>query len=163
MEKPKPVYPGENLPTSFLATLSRKCVAEVLRINPLSLKDPSRSDRVSSFGRQLAIHLVHIVCGRRHADVAREFDRNRSTAQHHFEVLENMRDVPEFDMWLTLLEERYANAVNLHANAAKGEWMPTLDALARAVATGALDSDAHFDAKFVVETFRAREPRRRIK
>ena len=163
MPKVKPQYPGASLPTSYIAKLARTCVAEVLGISALSLKDPSRGDRQTAFARTLAIHLAHIVAGRRHDDVAREFDRNRSTASHHFEVLENLRDEPQFDTFLTLLEERFAHYLNWVATRPHGEWTPTLDALAKAVATGRLESDAHFDAKFVVETFRPGEPRRRTK
>lgn len=163
MTKPNAGYPGAGLPTSYVCTLARGCVAEVFGIAPLTLKNPSRGGREAAFARQVAIHLAHIVAGRRHDEVAREFDRNRSTASHHFEVLENLRDEPQFDHFLTLLEERFAHYLNYAATRPHGHWVPTLDALAKAVATGRLEPDAHFEAKFVVETFRPRQPRRRAK
>ena len=135
-KKHKPGYPGSTFATSQVCLLARKCVAEV-------------------------IHLAHIVAGRRHDAVGREFSRNRSTASHHFEQVENLRDEPEFDEFLTLLEVRFAHYLNWMEAQPKGAWVPTLDALARAVATGRLEADAHFEAKFVVETFRPPEPRRR--
>ena len=160
-KKHKPGYPGSTFATSQVCLLARKCVAEVFNMNALDLLDPARGGRKAAFARQLAIHLAHIVAGRRHDAVGREIWRNRSTASHHFEQVENLRDEPEFDEFLTLLEVRFAHYLNWMEAQPKGAWVPTLDALARAVATGRLEADAHFEAKFVVETFRPPEPRRR--
>lgn len=163
MNKRKAGYPGADLPTSYVCKIARECVAEVFGISSLTLKNPSRGGREAAFARQVAIHLAHIVAGRRHDAVAKEFDRNRSTASHHFEVVENLRDEPTFDAFLTLLEQRFAHFLNYAATRPHGAWVPTLDALAKAVATGVLDADAHYEAKFLVETFRPRQPRTRAK
>lgn len=163
MKQPPRAYPGASLATLTVAELARYCVSDILSIPIYQINNPARGDRQAAFARQLAIHLAHIVAGRRHEDVARYFKRNRSTASHNFEVLENLRDEPAFDHFLTLLEQRFTHLLIYRAAKPNGEWPLALEALARAVSMGRLEADIHFDAKFVVDTFREREPRRRVK
>jgi len=155
------VYPGATLDTRYVCRLARYCVAEILECDPLLLIGEARGPRKLAFARQLAIHLAHIVAGRRHEDVAAAFDRNRSTASHHFEVLENLRDVPEFDSFLTMLEQRFAHMLRYAETRPSQAWGAALEAMARAVRRGQLEAETHFDAKFVTDTFRVRDKRRR--
>lgn len=153
-----PHYPGASLTTRAVAHLARLLVGELLGVNPYAMIAYERGPRNVAFARQLAIHLSHIVAGRRHEEVAAAFRRNRSTASHHFEVLENLRDVEDFDAFLTALENRFADMLRAEEAAPREAWGKALDAMARAVNQGRLDPDSHFDAKFVVATFKPRPP-----
>lgn len=147
-------YPGASLSTRYVAELARYLVSELLDIPPVSMIAYDRGPRNVAFGRQLAIHLTHIVAGRRHEEVAAAFRRNRSTASHHFEVLENLRDVEDFDHFLTGLENKYAHMLRAAENSPAQAWGQALDAMAKAVHQGRLDPDAHYDAKYVIATFK---------
>lgn len=153
-----PGYPGRTLSTRYVCRQARYCVASVFDLDPLLLRNPTRGTRKIALAMQLCVHLAHIVAGRRHDEVARAFDRNRSTASHNFEVLENLRDVAEFDLFLTVLEARFAALLTYAESRPTEQWGEALAAMTRAVKAGALEADAHFDAKYVVETFL---PRRR--
>lgn len=150
-------YPGSSLETWYVCRLARYCVADVLRFDPLLMIGKPRGPRKMAFARQLTIHLAHIVAGRRHDEVAKHFSRNRSTASHHFEVLENLRDVPEFDLFLIALEQRFSHLLHAAETRPVEAWGAALHAMQRAVRRGELESDTHFDAKFVTETFRNRD------
>jgi hypothetical protein len=149
-------YPGASLDTRYVARLARYCIGDVLECDPLLLVGKDRGSRKLAFARQLAIHLTHIVAGRRHQEVARAFDRNRSTASHHFEVLENLRDIPEFDAFLTVMETRFAAILRSAETRPLEAWGKAVDAMIRSVRRGELEADTHYDAKFVAETFRTR-------
>lgn len=156
-------YPGRTLTTPYIARLARYCVAGVFGMDAMLLRNPARGSRQVALGMQLCVHLTHIVAGRRHEDVADWFERNRSTASHNFEVMENLRDVPDFDLFLHTLETSFENLLR-YAEARPGElWGDALTAMAKAVKAGKLEADAHYDAKFVVESFltKARRGRRR--
>lgn len=157
------VYPGATLATVVVARMARQCVADVIGCTEFDLLNPKRGERHHTVGLAMAIHLCHIVAGRRHDDVARAFSRNRSTASHHFEVFENLRDEPQFDKFLDTLEERFGHLLRNRERDLATAWRGALEALGKAVTSGELDADIHFDAKFVVETFQKREPRRRVK
>jgi hypothetical protein len=154
-------YPGATLDTRYVTRLARYCAAEVFGCDPLLLIGKERGPRKLAWARCVAIHLAHIVAGRRHEEVASAFDRNRSTASHHFEVLENLRDIEGFDAFLSQLERHFAHLLRYAETRPNGAWGAALQAMDRAVRRGELEADTHFDAKFVVETFRVRVKRRR--
>lgn len=149
-----PHYPGSCLSTRYVAYLARVLVGELLGLEPVALIAWDRGPRNVAFGRQLAIHLTHIVAGRRHEEVAAAFRRNRSTASHHFEVVENLREIGDFDAFLMKLEDKFAAMLKAEEAAPREAWGQALEAMAREVSLGRLDPDAHFDAKYVVATFR---------
>lgn len=151
-------YPGATLTTRYVARLARSLVADLLNIDPALMILPDRGSRVVTFGRSLAIHLSHIVGGRRHDDVAAAFRRNRSTASHHFEVFENLREVPEFDAVLSNLEHKFALLLAAAEQRPYEAWGKALEAMALRVSEGSLEPDAHFDAKYVVATFKVQAP-----
>jgi len=158
-----PGYPGRTLSTRYVCRQARYLVASVFDIDPLLLRNPTRGTRKIALAMQLCVHLAHIVAGRRHDDVAKTFERNRSTASHNFEVMENLRDVPEFDLFLTVPEARFSATLTYAESKPTEQWGEALKAMMRAVARGELEADAHFDAKYVVDTFlpRARPERKR--
>lgn len=149
-------YPGAKLATSHVCRLARHLVAEVLGCDPLMLVGKARGPRKLAVARQFAIHLAHVVAGRSHENVAKCFSRNRSTASHHFEVVEDLRDETWFDGFMLLIEERFRLLLELAEQDPKGAWRKALHALDAAVEDGGLEGDAHRGAEYLVETFRER-------
>lgn len=147
-------YPGADLSTGHVATLARALVADLFEVDRRLLLLETRGSRKVAFMRALAIHLTHVVAGRRHEEVAVAFRRNRSTASHHFEVFENLREVAEFDEFLSLLEHRFALLLAASERRPVRAWGKALEAMAHKVNKGELEPDIHFDAKFVVATFK---------
>ncbi len=148
-----PGYPGRTLTTAYVCRQARYCVASLFGIDFSLLRNPARGTRKVALAMQLCVHLAHIVAGRRHDEVARHFDRNRSTASHNFEVMENLRDVPAFDLFLTVLEARFAALLTFAETKPQEQWGEALEAMTKAVKAGELEAEAHFDAKYVVDTF----------
>jgi hypothetical protein len=153
-QPPGRYYPGSTLSTLDCALLARSLVGGLLKTNSLLLMAKARGPRRMAFARQLAIHLVHIIAGRKHDEVARAFNRNRTTASHHFEVIEDLRDVPEFDTFMRLLEAKYALLLQFTELRAGIAWRVSLKAMNVAVEIGYLEGDAHRAAEYVAETFR---------
>jgi len=145
---------GASLDIVQVCRIARICAADVMGCDPLALIGKPRGARKLAFARQLAVHLAHVVAGRGHEQVARQFARNRSTASHNFEVLENLRDAPAFDGFLSVLELRYEHMLRIAEQRPRHAWKQAVRELQQMVAEGRLESDAHYDAKFVAETFR---------
>lgn len=146
-------YPGEGLSTFQLSELARELVAKgVFGCSPLLLMSKPRGDRVLAVARQLAIHLVHIIAGRPHEDVAKQFSRNRSTASHHFEVVEDLRSDAQFDAFLSMLEAQFVCMIQLREADLKGAWKQATASLAHMVNEGGLEGDAHFSAEYIART-----------
>lgn len=155
-------YPGASLDTWYVCRLARYCVAEVLQCDPLLMIGKPRGARQMAEARRLAMHLAHIVAGRPLEDVADAFSRNRSTSSHHFGVVENLRQVGEYNDFLEQLEARFAHLLRAAEIRPAEAWGRALKALDRAVRRASMDdADAHFDAKFVVDTFRVRAKAKR--
>lgn len=150
-----PDKPGANLSAFQCCRLASEMVAEVLGANAVLVRAKPRGSRQLAVARQLAVHLVHVVAGRNHEEVASMFGRNRSTASHHFETVEDLRDVKAFDDFVELLEERYAMQLRYAAMpSAVAAWRTALGGVAQAVEDGDLEGDAIDAAKYLVETFR---------
>lgn len=145
--------PGSSMTTFLIARIARHCVADVLRCEPLAMMGKARGSRKLAYARQLAIHLTHIVAGRSASEVAKAFGRNRATAGHHFEIVENLRDLTEFDDFISLMEQRFTLMLAIAEQKPKGAWRQALVAMRVAVAKASLEADAHFAAKHVSETF----------
>lgn len=151
-------YPGASLSLFEVTYLARHCVAGTMDCDAILLMAKARGTRKLAFARVLAVHLVHIIAGRTHEDVARSFQRNRSTASHHFETIEDLRDVREFDAFMALLERKYELLLEMHALRAGKAWQRALRAIETAVVTGELEGQAARSAEYVAETFRRDAP-----
>lgn len=147
-------YPGADLTTFECCYLARECVASVMACNAQLLMARPRGSRKLAFARVVAVHLVHIVAGRTHDDVAKAFQRNRSTASHHFETIEDLRDVEEFETFMSLLERKYELLLEMHALRAGQAWKRAMRAIEAAALVGTLEGQAARAAEYVAETFR---------
>jgi hypothetical protein len=58
--------------------------------------------------RQISMYLQHVACGVTLADVGSAHGRDRTTAAHACHVVEDLRDYPEFDFTLEVLEAALA-------------------------------------------------------
>lgn len=147
--------PGAALSAFQCCRLASDLVAEILDTNPYLVRARPRGSRRLAVARQLAIHLVHVVAGKNHEEVAQAFGRNRSTASHHFETVEDLRDVREFDEFMELLEERYAMQLRYAAMpSAVRSWRRALGAVGAAVEDAGLEGDALSAGEYLVDTFR---------
>lgn len=151
---PRPAYPGASLCTETCAIIARRVVASVLDADHRLMRAKPRGSRKQASARQFAIHLVHIKAGRGHEETAKAFGRNRSTASHHFEQMEDLREVPEFDAFLDVLERGYELALWHAELKPRQAWHDALRALRRAVATTLLDEDPHEMATYLVGVFK---------
>lgn len=153
-EKPTSEYPGSSLNTWLVAHLACDLMQQVFGVEPWQLK-AWRGERKTAFYRQIAIHLVHVVAGRKHGEAAAAFGRNRSTAAHHFETVEDLRDVPAYDSFLDELEARFRMMLEYAARpSVKQAWREALAALEVGSDLGYLEGNAQDAAQYVVATFK---------
>lgn len=138
----------------MVAALARRCVADALGLHPTMLASHARGARRIAFGRQLAMHLAHIVAGRGHVDVARAFGRYRTTAAHHFGTVEDLRDVVEFDQFIDLLEARFSLVLQLaELPSARTSWRLALQDLLGVSRNRRMGGELRRQASYIAETF----------
>jgi chromosomal replication initiation ATPase DnaA len=90
--------------------------AAVAHITGVALKDlcaTTRRPPKVAFARQIAMYLSHIVFEMNQRQVARAFGRDRSTAAHAIRHIEELREDPEVDRMLGLLEALLMRAEEL--------------------------------------------------
>ncbi len=68
------------------------------------LKAATRRKADIAFARQVAMYLAHVGIGLNLTQVAKSFERDRSTAAHACRLVEDLRDDAEFDGLIDLLE-----------------------------------------------------------
>lgn len=78
--------------------------SEACGVSVGALMAVQRSRNHVAFARQLAMYLCHVVGGISLREVAREFERDRTTVGHACHMIEDRRDDPTFDAQLNLLE-----------------------------------------------------------
>jgi hypothetical protein len=147
--------PGRSLATEVCARLARDLCQHVFDCPALLMRARPRGTRKLAFARQVAMHLVHTKARRHHEDVARSFARNRSTASHHFEVMEDLRQVLAFDEFLNVLESRYELALLAAELNPKRLWRDALVAMQASLRLRRLDEDDQAAVSYVVTTFKA--------
>lgn len=65
----------------------------------------TRRSAEAAFARQVAMYLCHVGVGLSLSRVAHAFGRDRSTIAHACRIIEDRRDVPQFDAWIGALED----------------------------------------------------------
>lgn len=73
-------------------------------LETLPLARPIRGGTDIVLMRQISIYLGHVACGLTYAQSGRLYNRDRTTAAHACNVIENRRDDPAFDRILEVLE-----------------------------------------------------------
>lgn len=101
------IYGGNREAPSDLpmrAGLARAAVCAAARLAPGHLDQPSRGNREIAFARQIAMYLAHVGFGLSLTDVGRCFGRDRTTVRHACAIVEDVRDLPRFELALSALE-----------------------------------------------------------
>lgn len=81
-------------------------VAEAHGVTVQELFHHSRSRAPIAATRQLAMYLMHVALGRSLTDVGTFYGRDRTTVSHACGLVEDQRDLPEFDAEVGDLERR---------------------------------------------------------
>jgi len=89
--------------TSAVGTINA-AVAAARDIDEASLLAPTRGRASIAFARQLCMYLAHTLLGLPYGEVAALFGRDRTTVHYACCLVEDRRDAPEFDQWLTGFE-----------------------------------------------------------
>ena len=79
-------------------------VARARQIGPEDILRRGRRAEIAA-GRQLAMYLAHVMLGLRYSEIGRLFRRDRTTAAHACQLVEDRRDDPAIDRLLQTLEE----------------------------------------------------------
>lgn len=90
--------------TDARAAQAQAAISTALGIRLDELLAPTRGAPYVAKARQVAMYVAHVACGLSLKEVACSFGRDRSTAAHACHVVEDRRDDPRFDQWLSGVE-----------------------------------------------------------
>ncbi len=85
-------------------TIAISLAASTFGIGPQDVLSPRRGPNAASHGRHLAIYLAHVVLGLNFSALASIFARDRASIRHAVARIEDRRDDPGFDLWISALE-----------------------------------------------------------
>lgn len=89
------------------------CVVSAFGVSREALCAPGRSYAKIALARQVAMYLAHVVGGLTMTQVGELFQRDRTTVAHGCRVVEDLRDVPEMDRVLTILETTISSLAHM--------------------------------------------------
>lgn len=101
------IYGGNAGPSRdrpLCAALARAAVCAAARLSPERLSRPGRGDREIAFARQIAMYLAHVGFGMSLTEVGRNFGRDRTTVRHACALVEDVRELPRFELAISALE-----------------------------------------------------------
>lgn len=78
-------------------------VIGVFNVENGALTSPGRADPRTILARQIAMYLAHTSCSMSLTDIARLYERDRTTVAYACAIIEDRRDDPSFDRALDLL------------------------------------------------------------
>lgn len=90
--------------TDARAAQAQAAISTALGITLDDLLAPTRGAPYVAKARQVAMYVAHVAYGLSLKEVACSFGRDRSTAVHACRVVEDRRDDPRFDQWLSGVE-----------------------------------------------------------
>jgi chromosomal replication initiation ATPase DnaA len=79
-------------------------VAREKRVHTQVLKHKTRGRARAAQARQIAMYLCHVVLGKSLDDVAKAFDRHRTTVSYACRAIEDLRDDRRFEAEIAALE-----------------------------------------------------------
>jgi len=91
--------------TARICWLMEEATAAAFAVPVDELRAPSRRTADAAFARQSAMYLAHVVLGLRYSEIGRLFRRDRTTAAHACQLVEDRRDDPAIDRMLQTLEQ----------------------------------------------------------
>lgn len=86
------------------AGLAQAAVCAAARLAPERLSRPGRGNREIAFARQIAMYLAHVGFGLSLTEVGRSFGRDRTTVRHACALVEDVRELPRFELAISALE-----------------------------------------------------------
>ena len=89
-----------------IAIEAAKVAGEALNVAPADVLSRRRARSTVAFARQLSMYLAHVVGGMSLAQIAEEFERDRTTVGYACHAIEDRRDSPIFDDQVDLMERR---------------------------------------------------------
>lgn len=87
-----------------LRRLLEDAAAVIFDVPLEELRASSRGSAAVAFARQSAMYLAHVVLGMSYSEIGRLFGRDRTTAAHACQTVEDRRDDPLVDLQLEILE-----------------------------------------------------------
>ena len=101
-----PARPGPSQKTAQrLCDVAALATAAAFAVPVDELISTSRRTAYVAFARQSAMYLAHVTFGLNYSEVARAFGRDRTTAAHARQLIEDRRDDPAVDAVLGSLED----------------------------------------------------------
>ena len=108
----RPLWPSRGQPS--LKTAQRLCdvvalaTAAAFAVPVAELIAAKRRSCCVAFARQSAMYLAHVSFGLSYSEIGRAFGRDRTTAAHACQLIEDRRDDPAVDAILGSLESSFA-------------------------------------------------------
>ncbi|MFC5385331.1 helix-turn-helix domain-containing protein [Aquamicrobium segne] len=84
--------------------------AALFALSSKELRKPGRTSQPVSRVRQISMYVAHVVLSLTMTDVGRGFGRDRTTVMHACQIIEELRDDPEFDRVVHMFEQIAAAA-----------------------------------------------------
>jgi hypothetical protein len=104
-----PARPGPSARTAQrLCDVVTLATAAAFAVSVGELTSATRRTPYVAFARQSAMYLAHVTFGLNYSEVARAFGRDRTTAAHACQLIEERRDDPAIDAVLGSLEDACA-------------------------------------------------------
>ena len=94
-----------------LARMAKEVTCEAFGVTMYELVDRERGQSDVALARQCAMYLAHVVGQLSLGEVAKLFDRERSTVGHACANIEDRRDRPVFDMQIEYVENQLRKRV----------------------------------------------------
>ena len=93
--------PNKRLPARFV----NQMLASYAKVPADRLLMRGRVDVKACRARQVAIYLLHTSLSLSYAEISHVYRRDRTTIAHSCKVIEDLRDEPAFDEWISGMEE----------------------------------------------------------
>lgn len=105
----EPAFRPRSTPTR--ASLARMMAAQAYDVPVEEIAAATRRHPRAALARQVAMYLAHVVLGMTMSEIAGAFGRDRTTASHACQRIEEMREDPAHDSQLEWLEAQLRRAV----------------------------------------------------
>lgn len=138
------------LNAAFVCRQATVETADAMRQPFSEVLSKGRGSRAAQLARHISIYLFVCESGRTNAEAKRCFRRHHTTVHHSLHIVENLRDVEEFDVFLELLSERFKRGlVYIESRLQQDAWIKARGAIAVAGREADLEGDSHDIAEHV--------------
>ncbi|WP_457582649.1 helix-turn-helix domain-containing protein [Ensifer canadensis] len=106
---------AREMSTRLTCRLVQNLTAEAVRLAADRIPVLRDRRRARCHVRQIAMYVCHVVLQISQGDIANAFERDRTTVRHACSVVEDQRDVAEFDTFVETIERLVASAFTVQA------------------------------------------------